>query len=246
MTKGGSKSWRRTALIMLLWTAGLLVVTNIAWAGWFRFAGAATFVRKTVRRQGMTAAALSPGDPTLILVTESVPTPAVATWGVAIRRVSDSAPSNRQPSYEAVAPAWLERATQAAIEHNERSAGVEPIRWTHYAAVGWPMRLLWVGRQQDEFESRMRTVPWQGERRPAGSPGFTVIEGDWPLGVIWTGQALCAAMWLAVVATFPLGFSLRRRWRLRRNQCIACGYRLEGNASGVCPECGVETHGDTT
>ncbi|MCC6908580.1 MAG: hypothetical protein IT430_11600 [Phycisphaerales bacterium] len=230
---------------MLLWTAGLLVVTNTSWAVWFRFAGASTFNGKTVRHQGTTVAVLSPGGPTLIRVTEGEPTAAVTTWLVAILRVSDSAPSNRQPSYEAVAPAWLERATQAAIEHNERSAGVEPIRWTHYAAVGWPMRLLWVGRQQDEFGSRMRTVPWQGERRPAGSPGVVVIRGDWPLGVIWTGQALCAAMWLAVVATFPLGFSLRRRWRLRRGRCTACGYRLEGNTSGVCPECGFKVHGDT-
>ncbi len=221
---------------MFLWTAGLLVVTNIAWAVWFQSAGVSTFNRKTVRRQGMTVAVLSPGGPTLIRVTEVVPARAVATWTVAIRPVREV--SSRQPSYEEVAPAWLERATRAAITQQE--AGVEePIYWTHYAAVGWPMRLLWVGRQQDEFESRMRTVPWQGERRPAGSPGFTVIEGNWPLGVIWTGQALCAAMWLAVVAAFPLGFSMRRRWRLRRNQCIACGYRLKGNTTGVCPECGV-------
>ncbi len=31
-----------------------------------------------------------------------------------------------------------------------------------------------------------------------------------------------------------------RRWRRRRRGlCLKCGYNLEGNVSGVCPECGV-------
>lgn len=32
---------------------------------------------------------------------------------------------------------------------------------------------------------------------------------------------------------------LNRRRRMRAGQCIKCGYNLEGNESGVCPECGV-------
>jgi hypothetical protein len=32
-----------------------------------------------------------------------------------------------------------------------------------------------------------------------------------------------------------------RRWhRRRRGSCVACGYNLTGNVSGVCPECGAE------
>jgi hypothetical protein len=32
-----------------------------------------------------------------------------------------------------------------------------------------------------------------------------------------------------------------RRWRRRRkNQCVHCGYDLNGNVSGVCPECGTK------
>lgn len=42
----------------------------------------------------------------------------------------------------------------------------------------------------------------------------------------------------------PIGFIirwrlLRRRWR-QSGCCESCGYSLSGNASGVCPECGVE------
>jgi len=31
---------------------------------------------------------------------------------------------------------------------------------------------------------------------------------------------------------------VRRRLRLRRSQCLSCGYSLTGNSSGTCPECG--------
>jgi len=30
--------------------------------------------------------------------------------------------------------------------------------------------------------------------------------------------------------------AIRRR---QRRQCVACGYSLHGNTSGVCPECGI-------
>ncbi len=50
----------------------------------------------------------------------------------------------------------------------------------------------------------------------------------------------------AVLALYPTIAFLKgpanravRRWRRkRRGQCVTCGYSLEGNVSGVCPECG--------
>lgn len=48
----------------------------------------------------------------------------------------------------------------------------------------------------------------------------------------------------AVLALFPVRWSfavLRRRRRRKNNQCLACGYSLTGNTSGVCPECGTAT-----
>lgn len=33
---------------------------------------------------------------------------------------------------------------------------------------------------------------------------------------------------------------LRQRHRRRRGACLACGYNLTGNVSGVCPECGAD------
>ena len=48
-----------------------------------------------------------------------------------------------------------------------------------------------------------------------------------------------------LLATYPtIAFirgPLRRRQRRRKGQCLQCGYSLEGNVSGVCPECGRST-----
>ncbi|MCH8148546.1 MAG: hypothetical protein IH987_11215 [Planctomycetes bacterium] len=48
-----------------------------------------------------------------------------------------------------------------------------------------------------------------------------------------------------LVAIYPMFAFIRgpvRRWRRRRRSlCIRCGYNLEGNVSGVCPECGETT-----
>jgi len=33
---------------------------------------------------------------------------------------------------------------------------------------------------------------------------------------------------------------LRRRYRRRHGRCVACGYDLTGNTSGICPECATE------
>ncbi len=58
-----------------------------------------------------------------------------------------------------------------------------------------------------------------------------------------TGVVNCR-YWLVLAAfsVYPVFFlirgPLRRHPRRKRNECIRCGYQLEGNASRVCPECG--------
>ncbi len=54
---------------------------------------------------------------------------------------------------------------------------------------------------------------------------------------------LTVPIWLVagITGAFPmiwLAFALRRRRRRRQNCCMACGYDLTGNVSGICPECG--------
>lgn len=71
-------------------------------------------------------------------------------------------------------------------------------------------------------------------RQPGLSTGIHELVLIAPL---WIPTVLVAAAWLAL----PFA-SRRRRRRLRRKRglCVKCGYDLQGNESGVCPECGVE------
>ena len=48
-----------------------------------------------------------------------------------------------------------------------------------------------------------------------------------------------------LVASYPAlvfirSIGWRRRYRKKHGRCVQCGYNLEGNVSGVCPECGTE------
>lgn len=53
---------------------------------------------------------------------------------------------------------------------------------------------------------------------------------------------LCAIGFVLSLGWVPGAWRLvvgaRARGRLRRGQCVTCGYSMAGNASGVCPECG--------
>ncbi len=57
---------------------------------------------------------------------------------------------------------------------------------------------------------------------------------SWLVFPLWASSAL-----LVVMGGLPLAHGPLRRWRRRRNGwCVYCGYDLNGNRSGRCPECG--------
>ncbi len=62
------------------------------------------------------------------------------------------------------------------------------------------------------------------------------------------GWAIFLNLWLLATILIVLGggrlaFEFRRtRWRRRQGRCRCCGYSLEGNLSGTCPECGTVIH----
>ena len=68
---------------------------------------------------------------------------------------------------------------------------------------------------------------------PAPSPPFPVVTSQWVRAPLWL-PALMFAFPQAIVVVR----ALRRRRRRRAHECLACGYDLTGNVSGVCPECG--------
>lgn len=76
--------------------------------------------------------------------------------------------------------------------------------------------------------------------------GLGVQKSSIPvLGINATSVRLPFWFALLVFSWYPTFTFIRgpfRRWRRRRKGCcLACGYDLQGNLSGVCPECGVAT-----
>ena len=57
--------------------------------------------------------------------------------------------------------------------------------------------------------------------------------------VLWCGS-VASAIVTVVMAGFAYSRCRHRKIRLADGMCVACGYDLKGNASGRCPECGVE------
>lgn len=93
------------------------------------------------------------------------------------------------------------------------------------------------------------TVPWLWSYRSLLANG--TLEWTSPTGFQVGGGSssyrlrfLKLSIWVpvAVFAGYPLFTFIRgpfRRWRReRKGWCLSCGYDLEGNVSGRCPECG--------
>lgn len=81
-------------------------------------------------------------------------------------------------------------------------------------------------------------VSWKGHEMRVFDPRR---ERFWPL-ITRGGTNLM--LWFVVFGAYPavwlFGGPWRRYRRRRRGLCLACGYDLTGNVSGVCPECGAK------
>ena len=79
---------------------------------------------------------------------------------------------------------------------------------------------------------------WHHSHLGFSTQGF-LRQGEWFV----RGVELPIWFPIVVLATYPtIAFirgPLRRHRRRRNGQCLRCGYSLEGNVTGVCPECGV-------
>jgi len=214
---------------------------------WLRFGVDTTFYRRVIRQQGATVIDSAHGGPAIVRVTQFVPDRLVSTYLMAYSRGVPLDGTGRQPTYQMIAPAWVER----AVDDADRFMSTEPnatfrTYFGHYVAIGWPVRVLWVGLEQDGDATLLRTVPRQGVDREAVGPGrFASIADVWPLGIIWVGQIYWAGIWFGIVGAVTLGpriaLAMRWHWRAKRGRCGACGYQLQGSVSGVCPECGANS-----
>jgi hypothetical protein len=133
------------------------------------------------------------------------------------------------------------------------SAGEPPERHVLFVqSFGWPMLSL-----QHQLTGRE-----ERDARAAAHPGWSFVSwriGLWrydpaapipwlrhwqlPLNPLWPGfaidTALYATSWWALLFTpLPLYRTARRRLRVSRGTCGACGYDLKGSPGRACPECG--------
>jgi hypothetical protein len=80
------------------------------------------------------------------------------------------------------------------------------------------------------------TVQFGIATRRTGDPRLYRVM---PLRPIWAGFAINTIFYAAILwGMFALPLALRRRRRVKRGLCPACGYDLRGSASQNCPECG--------
>ncbi len=83
----------------------------------------------------------------------------------------------------------------------------------------------------------------QGMTKAKIGPGGKLV------GTIYRFRRVNCPAWIVLVALaiYPtIAFirgPLRRRRRRKRGLCIACGYNLTGNTTGVCPECATKAEG---
>jgi hypothetical protein len=121
-----------------------------------------------------------------------------------------------QPNPQAILPSW---AAALATPGSAFADGEVKSEERSIEARGWPFVALW--RELDSSEETLK-LPMQ--------PIWLGVIGD--VGVF---AAAAGVVWLVCVA-------LRRfvveSVRLRRGLCMRCGYDLQFNLAGGCPECG--------
>jgi hypothetical protein len=77
-------------------------------------------------------------------------------------------------------------------------------------------------------------------RLPIAVGGRTHL--DVPYRPLWPGFAINTMFYAAILwLLFAAPFAVRRRRRIKRGLCVACGYDLKGLPTAAqCPECGAE------
>jgi len=125
---------------------------------------------------------------------------------------------------------------------SERSFSIEGFRKVipTQEARGWPMRTLWCEYEFSEASRDVRSsTSLGGITAPLPYSFFIADEyrAALPLRPIWPGTVINAIFYSMILwALFAMPGMIRRRWRVRRGRCAACGYPT--GTSAVCTECG--------
>lgn len=210
---------------VLVWTLGLLLVTNVTWSVWFAFSTArsgigGSEVGRDTQPTGRDVAVNYWRTKREYTVAE----PTDPNWSYAV-----------SGTFEQVAPSWLRT---EYLRRRDRSLDSDGEIRLNFGVVGWPVPLLWTVSElkyNNYGDGHFATVPTTGLN--IGRVG-SLKEGDeivFPFRPLWTGQVFYSAFCLGVVLLVPM---TRRHLRMRRGRCAACNYDLRATTTGTCPECG--------
>ncbi len=132
-----------------------------------------------------------------------------------------------------------------------KDAALIPNMNNYAIACGWPVFSLTSWRTvQDGDEMRFPGVIHHGIVWQSPSPAHMRNTVEWvppilALKPLWPGFAINTVLYAAILwVLFAAPFALRRRLRIKRGLCPACGYdlrgrgRAPGNSTDLCPECG--------
>ena len=126
-----------------------------------------------------------------------------------------------------------------------------------WAELPNPFLEKWVAVSRNSYKrsGRIRQqwglTPWRPSRPPPPGLGRYLLGSagrpTFPTSSIWYQgcPSWFLLMFAGLLGTYPTVVFIRRPFRLARRRrngwCLGCGYDLQGNVSGVCPECGAAT-----
>jgi hypothetical protein len=136
-------------------------------------------------------------------------------WPMSAMWLGEVVPEDYYP--KRLSPGWTLSGGRRGLQYVETYAAQRP-GWTNVINVRWYLNYSG-GNSTDTAVVCMATLPlW---------PGFAI------------DTILYAAAWWALLFTpLPLYRTARRRFRVSRGMCGACGYDLKGSPGAACPECG--------
>ncbi len=235
-----------------VWSLPLLLVTNAYWS--WRFSQS---FPTSYDEQLWEDIITYPSDPFGYLATDdqytisySIPMKTTADYLWISRFDTQTGPDRTPPEYRGQVP-WIFQPQPDAVPgwvkperlRNAQRLAEGEFEVEMFTATGWPVRLLWCRWKRDQTTQAPNRWTAIVLKEPGARETYSVA-GVLPFRPVWTGQLICGSFWFTVVALLRTSWwVLRRGWRdhrAQRDRCTACNYDLRGNASGVCPECGVE------
>ena len=222
----------------------LLLVANLAWGAWFAIGYDASGVL-SVLLMNVTDVTTDRGDSPRATLTYAEDGLAASVYFL---QDIDASSEDRMLSWvrwyggsvnriEEIVPAHSLR----FYDRHFRGATDDPTDRCLIHTVGWPVRSLWCAstRQSQQWRVAGFTgIQLPGGSRERSSHYLSEFGRVMPLRPLWRGQLVWAGCCLLFVLGVRIIWRLREWLRAAKGCCIACGYDLRLNETGVCPECG--------